>query len=118
MIGTSMASPHVAGAWAVVKSKQPSASVDDVLNALATTGTPILDPGNGITKPRINVDLALQVISPPCSYAVTPTQVAVSASSRTPSSRSTRKRTVRGPRRAFIFILAPIPQGAVGVWNG
>ena len=115
MIGTSMASPHVAGAWAVVKSKQPSASVDDVLNALATTGTPILDPGNGITKPRINVDLALQVISPPCSYAVTPTQVAVSAQlTNAVIAVNTQTNCPWTAASLSSFILAPIPQGAVG----
>jgi subtilisin len=71
--GTSMAAPHVAGAWAVIKSKKASATVAEILNALSTTGTPILDPGNGITKPRINVDLALQVFPNPCAYTVSPT---------------------------------------------
>lgn len=71
--GTSMAAPHVAGAWAVMKSRAASATVSEVLNALTSTGTPILDPGNGITKPRINVDLALQVFPTPCTYTVNPT---------------------------------------------
>ncbi len=71
--GTSMAAPHVAGAWAVIKSKKASATVDEILNALTSTGTPIVDPGNGITKPRINVDLALQVFPAPCTYSVSPT---------------------------------------------
>jgi len=36
--GTSMAAPHVAGAWAVLKQNAPSASVDAVLSALQRTG--------------------------------------------------------------------------------
>ena len=36
--GTSLAVPHVAGAWAVLKSKAPNASVEQVLSALKTTG--------------------------------------------------------------------------------
>jgi subtilisin family serine protease len=57
--GTSMATPHVAGAWAVIKSKDPSASVDAVLNALKSTGVSILDNRNNLTHPRIRVDTAL-----------------------------------------------------------
>ena len=57
--GTSMATPHVAGAWAVIKSQQLNASVDDVLNALVNTAVPILDGRNGITKPRIDVEASL-----------------------------------------------------------
>jgi len=71
--GTSMATPHVAGAWAVIKSRKASATVTEVLDALTSTGTPILDPGNGITKPRINVDRALEVFPNPCTYTVSPT---------------------------------------------
>ena len=74
--GTSMAAPHVAGAWALMKSKRPSASVTEVLNALAATGTPITDPGNGLVFPRINVDAALATIRA-CDYDVTPTQISV-----------------------------------------
>ncbi len=51
--GTSMAAPHVAGAWAVMKQADPDASVDDVLEGLQNTGKPITDPGNGVATPRI-----------------------------------------------------------------
>lgn len=57
--GTSMAAPHVTGAWALLKSALPSASVEQVLGSLTVTGTGILDGRNGITKPRINVASAL-----------------------------------------------------------
>jgi len=56
--GTSMATPHVTGAWAVLKSRAPGASVTEILSALTTTGQPITDPRNGITKSRIQVDMA------------------------------------------------------------
>lgn len=62
MFGTSMAAPHVAGAWAVLKSKKPGASVSEIQAALENTGKPILDEGSGITKPRIQVDQALQAL--------------------------------------------------------
>jgi subtilisin len=75
--GTSMAAPHVAGAWALMKSKRPSASVTDILNALVATGTPITDPGNGLIFPRIKVDAALATLPSPCDYAVTPSWITV-----------------------------------------
>ncbi len=61
--GTSMAAPHVAGAWAALKSKKPDASVTEVLNALVTTGKPLLDARNQVTKPRLQVDAALAKLS-------------------------------------------------------
>ncbi|HKP87569.1 MAG TPA: S8 family serine peptidase [Blastocatellia bacterium] len=60
--GTSMAAPHVAGAWAILKSKSPAASVDQVLSALTSTGVPITDARNGIVKPRIRVDAAINAL--------------------------------------------------------
>lgn len=62
--GTSMAAPHVAGAWAVLKSKKPTATVDEVLQALVNTGVDITDwRGNGLTRPRIRVDQAAASLS-------------------------------------------------------
>lgn len=57
--GTSMAAPHVTGAWAILKSKQPGAGVSEILQALVDTGQPVTDSRNGITRPRIQVDAAL-----------------------------------------------------------
>ncbi len=54
--GTSMATPHVAGAWAVIKERNPSASVTDLLSELTTNGTLITDSRNGLAKPRISLD--------------------------------------------------------------
>ncbi len=59
--GTSMATPHVAGAWAVLKSKSPGASVSEVYAALRDTGLQVTDT-NGITKPRIRVDAAVNAL--------------------------------------------------------
>jgi len=76
--GTSMAAPHVAGTWAIMKQAAPSASVDDILNTLISTGVPITDPraGGGTTRPRIQVDLALIALigstQPPPVLSVTP----------------------------------------------
>lgn len=58
--GTSMAAPHVAGAWAVLKQARPSASVGDILATLQSTGTTIADSrvGGGTPHPLINVEAA------------------------------------------------------------
>ena len=54
MSGTSMAAPHVAGAWACHMSTEPSSSVATVLDVLSGSGVPVTDV-NGIVKPRIDV---------------------------------------------------------------
>jgi subtilisin family serine protease len=58
--GTSMATPHVAGAWAVLKSAKPTADVDEVLTALQSTGVPIND--FGLVKPRIQITDAITAL--------------------------------------------------------
>jgi subtilisin family serine protease len=65
--GTSMAAPHVAGAFAVLKQKKPTASVTELLNALISTGQPITDSRNSITKPLIKIDAALNALSNPAA---------------------------------------------------
>jgi subtilisin len=62
--GTSMAAAHVSGAWAMLKQQQPAATVDQVLNKLATSGAPITDHRNNVTKPRIKIEAALGVNIP------------------------------------------------------
>ena len=64
--GTSMASPHVAGAFALLKQALPGASVTTLLNALRTTGHPITDirDGGTVTVPRVAVFEALASLIP------------------------------------------------------
>ena len=61
--GTSMATPHVAAAFAVLKQKKSSATVTELLNALTSTGQSITDSRNSITKPLIKIDAALSALS-------------------------------------------------------
>jgi subtilisin len=61
--GTSMATPHVAAAFAVLKQKKPDASITELLNALTSTGQQITDSRNSITKPSIKIDAALNALS-------------------------------------------------------
>jgi subtilisin family serine protease len=61
--GTSMATPHVAGAWAVLKQKYPSATVDQLEALLAASGIPVTDTRSWskahVTKNRINLAFAV-----------------------------------------------------------
>ena len=65
--GTSMATPQVAGAWALMRQHTPSASVATVLNALKTTGLSVNDTrfGAGYSHPRIRVYQAAFGEAPP-----------------------------------------------------
>jgi hypothetical protein len=59
-IGTSMAAPHVAGAFAVARAFRPSlgasaATVDHIDSALRRSGTSVTDSRNGLTRTRIHV---------------------------------------------------------------
>lgn len=66
MSGTSVAAPHVAGAWALLRQKYPLASVDELYHLLVATGQGVLDSKNGLYLPRIQLDRAL-ASSPPVS---------------------------------------------------
>jgi subtilisin len=82
--GTSMAAPHAAGAFALIKQAVPAASVSAALNALQQTGLPITDDrlfiGGGVTTPRIRIFQALATLTTvtnpvPAATAVSPTHV-------------------------------------------
>jgi subtilisin len=80
--GTSMAAPHVAGAWAVLRQAAPGASVTAVLNALRQTGLPIADTRlfGSATAPRVRIFRALATFVPvthpaPVVTAVSPARV-------------------------------------------
>jgi subtilisin family serine protease len=69
--GTSMAAPHVAGAMALLRELAPSASLNQMLAALGSTGLSIRDSRNGLTKPRIRVDAAAATLVPTATLTVT-----------------------------------------------
>lgn len=59
MSGTSQAAPHVAGAAAVLRSRFPSDPVAWTVSRLVANGVAIKDWRNGVVKPRLNLDAAL-----------------------------------------------------------
>jgi len=82
--GTSMAAPHVAGCWAVLKHASPNATVDQIEQVLKSTGVPVQDWRTGLIKPRIDCKAALDSLlgsgsSAPnltiSTFAVSPTTI-------------------------------------------
>jgi subtilisin family serine protease len=63
--GTSMATPHVAGAWALMKQVVPNGSVTDFLAALRDTGVGITSvcDGRRLAIPRLRVDRAIAALA-------------------------------------------------------
>lgn len=57
--GTSMAAPHVAGAYAVLRQAAPNASVDELTDILKRSGDTVRDSRNGVSTPSIKLDMAL-----------------------------------------------------------
>ena len=60
--GTSMAAPHVAGAFAALKSAVPNATVDEMIEAVRQSGQPVQDSRTGLTRPRLRVDAAIETL--------------------------------------------------------
>lgn len=57
--GTSAAAPHVAGAFAALRSAAPNASVSQIVEALRITGKPVKDYRTGGITPRLDIAQAL-----------------------------------------------------------
>ena len=76
MGGTSQATPHVAGAMAVVAAAFPDETPDQWLAHLVDTGVDITDSRNGYTHPRIDVEAAVADAPAACSVTLGSTSVA------------------------------------------
>jgi subtilisin family serine protease len=63
--GTSQASPHCAGAAAILLSINPRLTPDEIEQTLRTTGKPVTDARNGVTTPRINLQAAVAATPAP-----------------------------------------------------
>ncbi|MEL6183702.1 MAG: S8 family serine peptidase, partial [Myxococcota bacterium] len=60
--GTSQAAPHVAGAVAVLKQAHPSETIEDSLSRMLDNGVAITDPRNGLIRPRLDLNAALNAV--------------------------------------------------------
>ena len=60
--GTSMAAPHVAGAFALLKSAKPNSSVFDIENSLKESGIRVTTPNWNWETPRLNVLSAFNLL--------------------------------------------------------
>lgn len=58
--GTSQASPHVAGAIAVLRAAYPNETLSQTAARLTSSGVMVTDARNGISKPRLNLQAAAQ----------------------------------------------------------
>ncbi len=64
MAGTSQATPHVAGAVAVLRAAFPSETLEQTVNRMTSTGVPVQDNQNGLTHPRLDLMAAIEDVSP------------------------------------------------------
>ncbi|MCC5971678.1 MAG: Ig-like domain repeat protein, partial [Pararhodobacter sp.] len=108
MSGTSMAAPHVAGAFTALRSAVPTASIEDILSALRETGTPVSH--NGVIRPRINVDRALDRLRGGGGGPTPTTTLLTGPASSTPGQMVTFTATVSSPG-------GPAPTGTVTFRN-
>ena len=113
LAGTSMATPHVAGAFAAIRSAVPNATVAQILAALKSTGKLISDNrvGGTVTKPRINVDLALQALGlPGPALQLSPsTGIAASGNPGGPFSPTSFAYTVSSPIGSVDYSITGVP---------
>lgn len=62
--GTSQATPHVAAAIAVLRAAAPTDTVAQTVKRLTSTGKPLLDSRNGVTRPRLDLLAAVNTLTP------------------------------------------------------
>ena len=60
--GTSMAAPHVAGAFAVLRQAAPRKSLEELASALKRGGRSTRDERNGLSKPSLDIARALKIL--------------------------------------------------------
>ena len=106
--GTSQATPHVAGAVAVLRARYPAEALSETLQRLQLSDVRDTDPANGITTPRLDLLAAVDQGTAISLSGSGPTQ-AVSGSSAT----YTIKVTDSGPLAATgVVVTDTLPAGA------
>ena len=106
--GTSQATPHVAGAVAVLRARYPAESLAETLQRMQYSGVADVDPSNGVRTPRLNLAGAVQLGTSLSLSATGPTSA---TSGRT--GKYTLKVTNGGPLNATdIVVTDTLPPGA------
>jgi len=75
--GTSMAAPHVAGAWAIRKQYQPAAGVTDLLAYFKRTGLAVTNGISGNTFRRIQVDQEMPLADMATTMSINKSEIAL-----------------------------------------
>ena len=109
--GTSQASPHVAGAAAVLFGAVPTATPDQVEFALKSTGQPVIDRLNGRITPRIDLEAALAALT---GGALTPKVKALPSTGRRARTAKLRFVAADGGRRVAFRITIRAGKKLVG----
>ncbi|MGB0127799.1 MAG: S8 family serine peptidase, partial [Rhodocyclaceae bacterium] len=59
--GTSQAAPFIAGSVAVLRAAYPAETLDQTVSRITSSGSPVTDARNGLSKPRLNLQAAAGV---------------------------------------------------------
>ncbi|MFB9720804.1 CAP domain-containing protein [Planobispora longispora] len=110
--GTSMAAPHVAGAFAVMRQAMPEATVAEILAKFQSTGKAVAysSGGGSVTTPRMNLLAALPTAGP--TPTPTPTGTATPTPSPTGTATPTPKPTPTGTATPAPTPTAPVERPA------
>jgi subtilisin len=112
--GTSMAAPHVAEAFAILRQAKPSASVSEILSTLQSTGVLITDSRNHVIKPRINVKAAFDALTGTTSA---PTITSPTPGSALPGASVTFRWTANGAPVLEWWLTIGTSLGATNIYN-
>ena len=122
--GTSMATPQVAGAWAVLKQASPGISVTNALNTFTSTGVSVTDYRNSLLKKRFDLVAALTSLNPAATYTLNVNSsgaagVAIGASPATYAGSTNYSKTGIAAGTAITLTAPPAAGGATfDSWSG
>ena len=70
--GTSMAAPHIAGIFALLRARNPRATVDQLLDAVKKTGKSVMDPRNNLVSIVPDAEAAMLTLTDAVASAPKP----------------------------------------------